>query len=78
LHVTTRRKHEWVRHDDRSSLLHASREALRDCRLGDLHVCGLYDCALANPRFYAVHDFVQQSVGFGAAAAMIDEENRAH
>ena len=78
LHVAARRQHERVRHDLRGTLLDAAREPLCNRGLGNLHVGRLHDRAVTHSRLHEPHDLVQELVGCGAAAAVVDQENRPH
>ena len=67
-----------MRDDERCALLDAPREPLLHRRLRDLHVSRLDDRAIPQARSDFFGDFVEERVGFGATAAMVDEEKRSH
>lgn len=67
-----------MRDDERRALLDAAREPLRHRRLRDLHVSRLDDRTVSQARSDLLDDLVEERVGFGATAAMVDEKKRSH
>lgn len=76
-HVSARGKHERMHDDSGRSLFDAAGKALGDCRLGDLHVCGLHDASGAEALPHECGNLIEQRIGLGAPTTVVDQENRA-
>lgn len=75
-HVSPGCEHERMYHDPRRPLLDTAGKCLRDRRFRDLHVRGLDDPSGAEALSDERGHFVEQLIGLGAPAPVVDQENR--
>ena len=75
--VSAGSQHEGMRDHDRRALFDASREAALDRRFGKLHVGDLDDAIGIHSGPHHLRNLLNQLVGLGASAAMVDQQDRA-
>jgi len=75
-HVSTWREHEWMDHDPRRPSFYTAGECSCDRRFCDLHVRGLDDTSGTEALPHERRHLIEQLIGLGAAATVINQENR--